>query len=94
MQIEFELLMMLTPALIFTIAGFIIEDYKSSIILKVISSALWFVMALSHVASSPSFLAYAFAFLGIGIIMAISAFSDVLGLLQSNKVEKELWWQT
>lgn len=94
MDLEFELLTMLVTAVLFSLAGVFLNDYKSSIVLKIMASLTWFVMALSHVASDPSFVAFSVVFLGIGIILAISAVMDVLGLLQSNKVQRDLWWQS
>lgn len=93
MEIEFEILAILSTAFLFTIAGLVLEDYKKIITFKLLAAIAWFSLALSFTASLPSFLAFSILFMGIGIAFILLAMQDVLALFSDNKKAKDLWWK-
>jgi len=93
MNVEFELLIILVVAVVFTVAGLSLEDYKQIITLKIFSAVAWFALALAFTASTPAYVAFSVLFLGVGIVMCILAIMDSSALLAEGKKAQESWWR-
>jgi len=93
MEVEFEILAILATAFLLTIAGFVLENYKTTITLKLVAAITWFALALGFTASASSFLAFSILFMGIGIVLVIATIQDALAMFAEKKETKDLWWR-
>ena len=88
MEIEFEILAILATAFFFTITGLVLEDKKTTITLKMLAAIAWFALALGFTASTPSFLAFSFLFMGAGIILTFTVIQDVVSMLDMRRQKR------
>ena len=86
MEVSFELLIVLMPTILFTLATILVEDYK--IIFSILSALCWIVLGLGFVGTNPTYPAYGYLFLGIAFIFILLTISEALSMLGERKKKR------
>jgi len=89
LDINFEILTILTTALIFVILYLLTQDTLNRIIEGFIASLCWFILALTFLASPPTFIGVSWLFMGLGFVFIILIFKDVYMLNYERKHKLE-----
>jgi hypothetical protein len=89
MEVSFELLIVLMPTTLFTLATILVEDYK--IIFSILSALCWIVLGLGFVGTNPTYPAYGLLFLAIAFIFILLTFREALSMWGERKKRR---WST
>jgi len=71
MIVDFEILIILNIAIIFTIIAILVKEDRAKAMFSLVTAITWMILGLGFVAASPSFPVYALLFLAIGIIFVV-----------------------
>lgn len=83
MEVTFELLIVLMPTLLFTIATMLVEDYK--LVFSTLAGMCWVVLGLGFVGTNPTYPAYGFLFYGIALIFFLLTLREALDMLGERR---------
>lgn len=74
MQVDFEILVILNVAILFTILTIVLQARKdkSCLLFSVLTALSWFALGLAFVGASPTFPSFALIFLAIGIAFVVN----------------------
>ena len=86
MEVSFELLIVLMPTTLFTLATLLIENYR--FIFSALTSMCWIVLGLGFVGTNPTYPAYGYLFLGIAFIFILLTISEALSMLGERKKKR------
>lgn len=82
MLVEFEILIMMEIAIIFSVIAILIQEQRARLTFGLISAITWFIFGLVFVAASPTFPMFALLFFVLGIIFVVETIvisTDMLG---------------
>jgi len=92
MEVSFELLIVLMPTILFTLATILIEDTKR-ILFSLLSALCWIVLGIGFVGTNPTYPAYGLLFFGIALIFIVLTLRDSLDLLRGRGKKPKDWWK-
>lgn len=84
MLIDFEIITMLTVAIVFSILSFLIEKETLRVVLLSLSSVIWLILGLGWVIASPTIPVFALIFMAIGIIFTVYTVIESADMLRSQ----------
>jgi len=87
MQVDFELLIVLNTAILFTIASLLVREHNPQMLFSLLSAVCWFTLRLGFVAAGATFPSYALLFLLIGILFTVKTIIMATDMLR----EKRIW---
>lgn len=85
MEIDFEVMMLLVTAMLFTIAYLTMGEFKSKLLVGSINIVCWFTLSLVYVASETAYPTVALIFMLIGIIFTVSLVVGSANLLGEKR---------
>jgi hypothetical protein len=89
LDINFEILTIMTTSLIFTILYLLTSDTLNRIIIGFITSLCWIILSFTVLASPPTFEGISWLFMGLGLVFIILIFKDVYILNTERKQRLE-----
>jgi len=89
MEVSFEILTVLTTAILFSIAYIVSEDFKQKMLFGALTFLCWFGLAIGFMGTNPTYPGYSILFFGVGLFFVFALLYDALSLLRGrNKKEK------
>lgn len=87
MEVQFEVLIAVVLAMLFSILYFAMEDEKigAKMMLSILSSISWFSLALTYVVATPTNIGLSWLFLGLGFIFTIVFVTKILENMEIKK---------
>uniref|UniRef100_A0A6H1ZXU8 Uncharacterized protein n=1 Tax=viral metagenome TaxID=1070528 RepID=A0A6H1ZXU8_9ZZZZ len=90
LQVDFEILVMLNTAILFTIAFLLSKELRTRLILGSINIVTWFALSLAFVASQPSFPVFAMVFFAVGLIFTITLIHESISMFKEKRWKTEM----
>jgi len=85
MIVDFEILIIVNVAILFTILAVLIKEDNAKTIFSLITAITWMILGLGFVGASPTFPTYALLFLAIGIIFSVNTVIVASGMMAKRK---------
>lgn len=89
MLVDFEILIVFTASLFFTVLTFLVGDRDSiKLLFNVLSAVCWFVLGLGFMGAGPNFPVFALLFLIFGVVFSVRTIIASTSML---KARRETW---
>ena len=85
MQIDFEILIMFTVSLVFTLLALLVIDQAQKVLMSMLSAIAWYILGLAYIAADSTFPMYSYLFLGIGIIFTAYTLIEASEMINEGK---------
>lgn len=86
MEVSFELLIVLMPTILFTLATLLVEHYR--LVFSTLTGMCWLVLGIGFMGTNPTYPGYTFLFFGIALLFFLLTLYEALSLLGERRKER------